>query len=69
MPIENGVNQGCPLSLTLFGLCINKLEEIIKKVAKEEGLNEPKLMHELNLYSYMLMMLFYSHIIWMICNT
>ena len=44
---HNGVKQGCPRSLSLFGLCINKLEEIIKKVAKEEKLDGPKLMHEL----------------------
>ena len=40
-----GVKQGCPLSsTTLFGLCIDKLEEMVNKVAREEGLNAPKLM-------------------------
>ena len=38
------VKQGCPLSPTHFGLCIDKLEEVVNKVAREEGLNAPKLM-------------------------
>ena len=31
-----GFKQGYPLYPTLFGLCIDKLEEIVNKVAKEE---------------------------------
>ena len=37
-----GVKQGCSLSPTLFGLCIDKLE-LVNKVAREEGFNAPKL--------------------------
>ena len=44
------------------------LKEIINKVAKE-GLDSSKFMHEVILYFYTLMMLLYSHIIWMIGNT
>ena len=39
-----GVKQRCPLSPTLFGLCIDKLEEVVNKAAREEGLNGPNLM-------------------------
>ena len=31
-----GVKQGYPLSPTLFGLCIDRLEEMINKIAAEE---------------------------------
>ena len=40
------VKQGCSLSPTLFGLCIDKLEELVNRVAKEEKLDAPKLMHQ-----------------------
>ena len=53
MPTKNGwwilkvllsnmvVKQGCPISPTP---CSDKLEEVVNKVAREEGLNAPKLM-------------------------
>ena len=35
-----GVKQGCTLSQTLFGLCIDELEEMVTKFAKEEVVEE-----------------------------
>ena len=43
------VKQGSPLSPTLFGLCIHKLEEVVNRVAREEGLDAPKLMQQVTL--------------------
>ena len=37
-----GVGEGCPLSPTLFGLCINKLEEMITKI-DFEGIQGPQI--------------------------
>ena len=51
-----GVKQGCPLSFALFGLCMDKLEEVVNRVAREEGLDVPKLMQQVMLlFKYMQM--------------
>ena len=39
-----GVKQGCLLSSTLFGLCIDKLEEMVAKFVKEECVEEVVIM-------------------------
>ena len=36
-----GVKQGCPLSLILFGLCIDKLEEMILEYAQGNIIDGP----------------------------
>ena len=33
-----GVKQGCPLSPTLFGLCIDRLEQMVEEYAHQEGI-------------------------------
>jgi hypothetical protein len=38
-----GVKQGCPLSPTLFGLCIDELDEMIQRYAANKGIDSPKI--------------------------
>ena len=35
-----GVKQGCPLSPTLFGLCIDKLEYMVQEYVEQEGIEK-----------------------------
>ena len=35
-----GVKQGCPLSPTLFGLCIDQLEHMVLEYAHQEGIED-----------------------------
>ena len=62
-----GVKQVCLPSPTLFVLCIDKLEGMVKKAATKEELDGLKVMHEL-----IFVLLFVDdmqHILWMTCNT
>ena len=38
-----GVKQGCPLSPTLSGLCIDRLEKLVSKEARKEDMSSPHL--------------------------
>ena len=40
------VKQGCPISPILFGLCIDKLKEVVNRIAREDGLDAPEIMQQ-----------------------
>ena len=44
---RHGGQARVPALTHIFGLFIDKFSEIVNKLAKEEGLDGPKLMHEL----------------------
>ena len=58
-----GVKQGFPLSPTLFGLCIDKLEEVVNRVAREVGLDALKLQQLILLLLYVDDMVIFSYYI------
>ena len=63
-PFESnmGVKQGCPLSPSLFGLCIDKLEEVLLKTAQEEETAHPRIgMYVILLLLYADNMVFFTH--------
>ena len=63
------ISQGYPLSPTLFGLSIDKLEKVVNRVAREEGLDVPKLMQQVMLlFKYMQMTWLSFHMMLMVCN-
>ena len=58
-----GVKQGCPLSPTLFGLCIDELEEMVAKFVKEECVKE------VSIGNVVIMLLLYADDVVFFANT
>jgi hypothetical protein len=58
-----GVKQGCPLSPTLFGLCIDELEEMVTKFVKEECIEE------VAIGNVVIMLLLYADDVMFLANT
>ena len=61
--ITVGVKQGCPLSPTLFGLCLDELKEIIAKFVKEENIEE------VAIDNVVIMLLLYADDVVLLANT
>ena len=58
-----GVKQGCPLSPTLFGLCIDDFEEMVAKFVKEECVEE------VSIGNVVIMLLLYADDVVLFANT